>query len=405
MIKIIQGILGNLEKRLALPGETENIRIRKSTLAIIGLLGVPINFSWSIAFIRLGLEFPAWINFAWGITIIIAVTYYFYSKNASTFLNILLGTLLIYSVALQFTLGGFVQSGYILINGVLVPMLAGVIMGRKATVFWAVIYVAVFGGAFIFDPFVKKAIPQLPHYYGVISGFFTIVVIVTLGTTMILHLVGKLEEAQERADRLLLNILPRSVVERLKREPGTIAEAYVSASVLFADIVGFTPLTEKLDPAEMIELLNEIYSHFDHLVERYGVEKIRTIGDNYMVVSGVPNPRRDHAQTIAHLALDMLEYGDRLDAVKGNKLNFRIGINSGSLTAGVIGTKKFQYDVWGDTVNTASRMESHGVAGKIQVTEETYKLIKDKYMLEKRGAIEVKGKGEMETWFLVGKKI
>lgn len=202
----------------------------------------------------------------------------------------------------------------------------------------------------------------------------------------------------------MLNILPQSIVDRLKQEPGTITEACDSASILFADIVGFTPLSENLSPVEMIELLNKIYSHFDNLVERYGVEKIRTIGDNYMVVSGVPTPRNDHAQALARLALDMLDFRDGLEPIMDTKLNFRIGINTDSLTAGVIGIKKFHYDVWGDAVNTASRMESQGVAGKIQVTDETYKLIKAEFQLEKRGIIKVKGKHPMKTWFLLANR-
>ena len=153
----------------------------------------------------------------------------------------------------------------------------------------------------------------------------------------------------------------------------------------------------------MIELLNQIYSHFDALVEKYGVEKIRTIGDNYMVASGVPTPRPDHAQALAHLALDMLTYCEYLKK-EGRALQFRIGINSGPLIAGIIGNQKFQYDIYGDTVNTASRMESHGEAGKIQVSQATYELLKDEFIMEQRGMIDVKGKGPMNTWFLMGSK-
>jgi class 3 adenylate cyclase len=154
----------------------------------------------------------------------------------------------------------------------------------------------------------------------------------------------------------------------------------------------------------MIELLNEIYSHFDTLAEKYAVEKIRTIGDNYMVASGVPEPRPDHAEALANMALDILAYAKDLPAQNGESINFRIGINSGPLVAGVIGQKKFQYDVWGDTVNTASRMESHGVAGKVHITARTRELIQDGFLCEKRGIMTIKGKGEMETWLLVGRK-
>lgn len=154
----------------------------------------------------------------------------------------------------------------------------------------------------------------------------------------------------------------------------------------------------------MIEMLNQIYSYFDNLVEKYGLEKIRTIGDNYMVASGIPATRDDHAQALANVALDIIEYTKKFPIHNGHAINFRIGINSGPLIAGVIGQKKFHYDVWGDTVNTASRMESHGVAGKIQMTAITRALIKDDFLCEKRGVLDIKGKGQMETWFLVGRK-
>ena len=209
---------------------------------------------------------------------------------------------------------------------------------------------------------------------------------------------------QEKSENLLLNILPKEIAEVLKEEERTIADHFDQASVLFADIVGFTPLSIQMAPAEMVGLLNEIFSHFDSLVEKYGLEKIRTIGDNYMVAAGVPQPRADHALALASMALDMLEYCKQLPSRNGESVEFRIGINSGPLVAGIIGRKKFQYDVWGDTVNTASRMESHGLPGKIQVTKDTYALLESEFVLEPRGKIDVKGKGQMETWFLAGRR-
>jgi class 3 adenylate cyclase len=171
-------------------------------------------------------------------------------------------------------------------------------------------------------------------------------------------------------------------------------------SILFADLSGFTPLTNVLSPNEMVELLNNIYSHFDSLIEKYGAEKIRTIGDNYMIASGLPETREDHACILAALALDMNAFVASLPPVGDRTLAFRIGISSGPVIAGVIGHKKFSYDVWGDTVNTASRMESHGIPGRIQISCATYELIKDEFTCEPNGTLLVKGKGEMETWFL-----
>jgi class 3 adenylate cyclase len=211
-----------------------------------------------------------------------------------------------------------------------------------------------------------------------------------------------LHAERAKAETLLLNILPSEIADRLKEGTQRVADAFESASVLFADIAGFTTLTEALSPEEMLEVLNQIYSQFDTLVLKHDVEKIRTIGDNYMVASGIPTPRPDHAQALAAMALDMLSYCQMVELRV--PISFRIGINSGPMTAGIVGIKKFQYDVWGDAVNVASRMESSGVPNQCQITTATYELIKDEFMCERRGPVSIKGKGEMETWFLVGRK-
>ena len=214
----------------------------------------------------------------------------------------------------------------------------------------------------------------------------------------------KLAEEQEKAEKLLLNILPEAIAERLKQGENTIADSFSDVTVLFADIVNFTNLSSSLSPAQLVEILNEIFSAFDQLAEQYKLEKIKTIGDAYMVVGGLPTPRWDHAEAIADMALDMQNIIGQF-RLKGNEpLQMRTGINTGPVEAGVIGTKKFTYDLWGDTVNTANRMESHGVAGKIQVTVATYERLKDQYIFEERGIIDVKGKGEMQTYFLIGRK-
>ncbi|MCU0545257.1 MAG: PAS domain S-box protein [Oscillatoriaceae cyanobacterium Prado104] len=208
---------------------------------------------------------------------------------------------------------------------------------------------------------------------------------------------------QEKSERLLLNILPQPIADRLKRNETTIAEYFPEATVLFADIVGFTPLSAMMNPIELVELLNQIFSGFDVICERHGLEKIKTIGDAYMVVGGIPQPRSDHAEAIADMALDMHAEIARFNTEHQKYFSIRIGIHSGPVVAGVIGIKKFIYDLWGDTVNIASRMESHGISWKIQVSEATYNLLKDKYCFEDRGSIEVKGRGLMKTYLLLGR--
>src|SRR5206468_3558605 len=205
-----------------------------------------------------------------------------------------------------------------------------------------------------------------------------------------------------RAENLLLNILPRSIAERLKAETRTIADQFSSASILFADVVDFTPLADRLPPTEVVGLLDHLFSHFDELAERYGVEKIKTIGDCYMVAAGVPSPRPDHARALALMALDMQAAMRSVDEVGHLGLELRVGINSGPVVAGVIGRKRFLYDLWGDAVNTASRMESYGTSGRIQITRATKELLGNEFACEPRGTIAVKGKGDVEAWYLVG---
>jgi PAS domain S-box-containing protein len=213
----------------------------------------------------------------------------------------------------------------------------------------------------------------------------------------------KLRVEQEKSERLLLNILPKAIVEQLKQYQGSLAERFDEATVLFADIVGFTPLSSRIPPLELVNLLNRIFSNFDRLAEYYGLEKIKTIGDAYMVAGGLPLPQPDRVEAIADMALEMQASIDRFRDDLGEPFQIRIGINTGPVVAGVIGIKKFIYDLWGDTVNVASRMESQGEAGKIQVTETTYERLKEKYRFEKRGTISVKGRGEMITYWLEGR--
>jgi class 3 adenylate cyclase len=209
---------------------------------------------------------------------------------------------------------------------------------------------------------------------------------------------------REKAENLLLNILPESIAKRLQKDSDTIADSFEEVTVLFSDIVDFTRLSGEISPTELVNLLNEIFSRFDRLVELHGLEKIKTIGDSYMVVGGLPLPRRDHAESVAEFALDMQQEIDAVNAQQGHAFMMRIGIHSGPVVAGVIGLKKFIYDLWGDTVNIASRMESHGLPGYIQVSDATYEYLKDKYVFQERGSIHVKGKGEMTTYFLKERK-
>ncbi len=208
---------------------------------------------------------------------------------------------------------------------------------------------------------------------------------------------------RDRSDVLLNNILPGPIAARLKEGPATIADDFGETSILFADIAGFTKYTETVKPEHLVVLLNSVFSDFDDLTDKYQAEKIKTIGDAYMVVAGVPVNCADHAERLADIALDMLLVMQRHNAETGQSLQIRIGIHSGPVIAGVIGKKKFAYDLWGDSVNTAARMESHGIPGEIQVSESTYEILKPKYHFSERGMIDIKGKGPMRAFLLKGK--
>jgi class 3 adenylate cyclase len=208
---------------------------------------------------------------------------------------------------------------------------------------------------------------------------------------------------QERSERLLLNVLPASIAARLKQREEVIADRFSDVTVLFADLVDFTRRSQRITPEQLVQVLNELFSVFDQVAQRHGLEKIKTVGDAYMVAAGLPDPRPDHAEAVAEMALAIRDEVARRSDPSGQPLQVRIGIDSGPVVAGVIGTSKFSYDLWGDTVNTASRMESYGVAGCIQVTARTYRRLKDGYRFEQRGPIQVKGKGELITYFLLGR--
>lgn len=213
-----------------------------------------------------------------------------------------------------------------------------------------------------------------------------------------------LEAEKEKTEKLLLNILPGPVAERLKEGEKIIADRFDEATILFADIVGFTNYSSDISPGELVDSLNGIWSIFDRMTDRYNVEKIKTVGDGYMIAGGIPTRRNDHAEAVARTALEMQREIEKFRTDAGKSFDLRIGISSGPVVAGVIGEKKFIYDLWGDTVNTAHRMQSYCENGHVQTTRETYMLLKDKFELKERGEMEIKGKGIMKTYYLTGEK-
>jgi len=275
--------------------------------------------------------------------------------------------------------------------------------GRQAWPWFAAFSALVVASGLI-DPTLAAHAPDIPR--GVVVSFFVLNVVAVATTAFLLlqYFVQAREREQARSERLLLNVLPEPVAARLKHEDGIIADACSDVTVLFADIVGFTPLAERLSAEEVVSMLDDVFTRWDHLTVRFSVEKIKTIGDAYMVASGIPVPRDDHAEAIADVALAMRVEIASVAAETGLGLEVRIGIDTGPVVAGVIGRAKFIYDLWGDTVNTASRMESHAPSGAIQVTPRTFERLRTTFDMQPRGVIDVKGKGPMSTYLLVGRR-
>jgi class 3 adenylate cyclase len=290
------------------------------------------------------------------------------------------------------------------------PLAAYILDGRTRTKLLSVALTTLTLGAILTAEHLVPATPPVSDEVGAILGALNVVGVgFVIGAfahwySNVAHqLEQEVRREHARSEELLHNILPVPIAERLKRAEETIADHFEETTILFSDIVGFTELSANVTAEELVGLLNRIFSELDVLADRYGLEKIKTIGDAYMVAAGLPEPREDHAEAVAGFALDMVDALDRLCGELGVALTMRIGIHTGPVVAGVIGKRKFSYDMWGDSVNTASRMESHGEPGRIHVSRATYEKLRDRFELSDRGEVEVKGKGRMHTWFLEGR--
>jgi adenylate cyclase len=378
--------------------ETERLRLAIANMASQG--GAGLAFFGGASYYISGAKSVGalWIAFA-GILITARGLFKIQRLSFRAWAYLSTSPLLVASFMSVLLLGGVHHSSAILIWAFFATMLNLITLGiRESRIFFAAYLVSLIIAAAI--PSQMLARPSLPEWADKMMFLFN------LGAASILikkafdFFVGERERLQKQADRLLLNVLPEEIAAALKQEPGVIAKGYDNISILFADLADFTHLSAQLPPDEVVRLLDEVFTSFDMLVDKYGVEKIKTIGDCYMAAAGVPRPRSDHAEVLASMALEMRDYIET-HSFCGRHLRIRIGINSGPAVAGVIGHKKFSYDIWGDTVNAASRMESRGAPDCIQITEATYDLIVDKFTCAPMGKIEVKGKREMKVWRLL----
>jgi adenylate cyclase len=389
------------------PGDDEDARLRKTLLVGIALLILPIAGVWAVLYLFFG-AWPGVLAIVYAAVSIASILVFSRTRNFELLLNIQLSAIVLAPTVSMAPIGGWLPTGGVGIWGIMAPLGALVFRGVESGTRWFVAWAVLFVGSGIAAAVLGTTSP-MPAWFSAVMLAMNVIVGGTIVFTLLALFAKQRKDAlaalrveQQRSEDLLLNILPGSIAQRLKASPGTIADQIPAASVLFADVVDFTPRSEGLSAAEVVGLLDRLFSHFDDLAQAYGLQKIKTIGDAYMVASGVPDARPDHARVLALLALDMVNATKADGEVGDLDLELRIGINSGPVVAGVIGRKRFLYDLWGDAVNTASRMESAGTPDRIQITDATYELLKDEFECEPRGSVTVKGKGEMRTWYLVG---
>ncbi|HEY7401827.1 MAG TPA: adenylate/guanylate cyclase domain-containing protein [Actinomycetota bacterium] len=404
----ISAVAARLAKIGADPQDDDDLRAKKALLVLLAVLIAPVSVVWGILYLALGSP----VGIAPLVYFAISVASLMVFARIKSFRFLLLVQLLDILVAPTagglMLVGGFLPSGGVGLWGILAPLGALVFLEVRQAVRWFAAFVVVLLLTGILGELLFSD-ADLPLWFTSTMLALNVIGAGAVAFTMLASFANQRNEAlralrleQEKSEALLVNVLPSTIAERLKGESQSIADHIDSASILFADVVDFTPLSRRLAPAEVVGMLDHLFSHFDTLVERHGLEKIKTIGDCYMAAAGVPDPRNDHARRAALLALDMRDAVTTSGIAGDLGLKLRIGINSGPVVAGVIGTKRFLYDLWGDAVNVASRMETNSTPGEIQITRSTYELLQDEFECTPRGTIDVKGKGPMETWYLVG---
>ncbi len=407
---LVERFMGQMGKIGVDAADDSDLQLQKILLLSLTVRFIVVAALLGICYLLLGEPVAASILLNYAIISSVSVIAFHRTHNFPLFRFSQLLLLFLLPFLLTVALGGFFNASGFVIWAMLCPFGALLFTGMRSAIIWFITFGLFLIGSGLLQP-LMPASNHLPP--GVITIFFVLntFAVTGLAFTVLYFFILQREKAlellkleREKSEHLLLNVLPGDIARILRDDDRTIADYFDAATILFADVANFTPLSASMNPTDVVNLLNEIFSYFDSLAEKYQLEKIKTIGDCYMVAAGVPKPRADHAQTVARMALDMSGYVMTNPAYGDSRIDFRIGIHSGPVVAGVIGRKKFIYDLWGDSVNTASRMESHGIPGKIQISAETYSLIRGEFVCDPRGMVTVKGKGEMETWYLVGEK-
>jgi adenylate cyclase len=385
------------------PRDSADERFRKRLLVGVALVILPFGFLWGCLYWAVGEREVALTPWAYVAGSAISLVVFARTRNLAFLRTAQQLLILVAPAAGTVMLGGLDESSSVVLWSLFAP-LGAVAFDRPGRAWpWFAAFVATILLALVLSEVVRPDGADLPEAFVRTFDVLNIVVVSFVAMVLLVTFARGRDAAQARVEVLLRNVLPADIAQRLQSDPHSIADNFDEVSILFADVVDFTPLSSRLDAREVVGLLDRLFTSFDELVDRYDVEKIKTIGDCYMVAAGVPRQRPDHAQALAGLALEMRECAKSClpDGI-GRDLRLRIGISSGPVVAGVIGRRRFLYDLWGDTVNMASRMESHGTPDTIQITRTTFELLRDDFVIEPIGLVEVKGKGEVETWRLVG---
>jgi class 3 adenylate cyclase len=383
------------------PGDSGDIRILRRAMAILAVFTIVASNIWVAMGIVLDSPIVVWTSVAYIVVVLAALVAHARTRWLFGFIAVFAASGLLITLIGDLTLGGIRAGAGSLIWGFLVPIGALVYFGTRGSLFWFGAFAAMVVAAMLLDPLVTASAFAMPYPLELAFNAFNLLGASAVVFALLAYVNGQRREAQARSEELLLNVLPAAIADRLKGGERVIADQYPAASVLFADLVEFTPMSERVAAPQVVNLLNDLFSAFDGIAETQGLEKIKTIGDAYMAVAGVPEPRPDHAGAAVEMGLAMVATAHGFNDPEGRPLELRVGIASGPVVAGVIGRRKFIYDLWGDTVNTASRMESSGMPGCLQITLATRDLLDGRYRFEERTGVEVKGKGIMTTYVMV----
>jgi adenylate cyclase len=397
---VIKNLINRIASIGSRPGDSEDLRLQKSTLMVVAFPFMVVPVLWGVMYFYFGVPQAGLIPLAYAVISFFTLMHFALTGNVKIFRFGQLALILVLPFFVQLVLGGFVGSGAVILWSLISPLGALMFGKLKHAPRWIIAFVLL----------VVLSIP-LPHYLdipiqltaGQIQLFFLInfLGVGVLVFVMMYYFVGKRNFFQARADALLLNILPEEIAAELKTHGKAVAKHFDDVTVMFTDFKDFTRIAEQMRPADLVESLDTCFNAFDTIISQYAIEKIKTIGDSYMVAAGLPVSSKTHAVDMVSAALEMLDFMRAYTANgKHPAFEIRIGIHSGPVVAGIVGSSKFAYDIWGDTVNIASRMESSGEAGKINISGSTYALVKDRYPCAYRGKLEAKNKGEIDMYFI-----